>query len=415
MRLFALTLCVAWLVPGALGGQDVHWETVRRVLTTTPLIDGHNDLPGKITRGDLEAYHLMSRPPSAADRELVRLGYVGTHGETDIERLRLGMVGAQFWSLNIAPQSTYGLVRNEVEHFDVALRMFDAFPSDLEQAFTASDIERIFHEGKVASIIGIEGGHAIENSLPTLRVFYRLGARYLTLTHHVSNDWAESWADEANGNGLTEFGKEVVREMNRLGMLVDLSHTSVATMSEALDVSEAPVIFSHSNARAVTHDARNVPDSILERISTNGGIVMATFVTRYTSDTVREYHLRENAHIAELQGRYGSDQARVDREMEAWHRDNPLPRATLSQVADHVEYIRRVAGIDHVGIGSDFDGLAWVVQGLEDVSTFPALFVELSRRGWTESELRKLAGENLLRVLREVEQVALRLQRERQP
>jgi membrane dipeptidase len=379
------------------------------------LIDGHNDLPGKITGGDIVAYHLMSRPPSVSDSELVRMGYVGTHGETDLERLRLGMVGAQFWALHTPPQGSYGLVRNELEHFDVALRVLEEFPSHLEQAFAASDIERIFNEGKIASLIGIEGGHAIENSLATLRVFYRLGARYMTLTHHVGNDWAESWVDEANGRGLTEFGKELVREMNRLGMLVDLSHTSAATMSEALDVSEAPVIFSHSNARAVTSHGRNVPDSILERVSRNGGIIMATFVTRYTSDEVREYHDRETARLEELRNRYPSDQARVDREMDGWHRDNPLPRATLSQVADHVEHIRRVAGIDHVGIGSDFDGLAWVVQGLEDVSTFPALFVELSRRGWTESELRKLAGENFLRVLREAEQVARRLQRERPP
>jgi membrane dipeptidase len=404
MKSPALFLILSVAIPSAVTGQDAHMETARRVLTTTPLIDGHNDLPGIIrstAARDVEAYDLTKR----------------TSGQTDLERLRLGMVGGQFWSV-YAPASTMeggGAATALLEQIDIALQVFEKYPSYFEQAYTAADVMRAFQHGKVASLMGIEGGHAIENSLGALRSFFRMGVRYMTLSHHLSVDWAESWADEALQGGLTPFGKEVVREMNRLGMLVDLSHTSAHTMKDALDVSEAPVIFSHSNARTITDHGRNVPDDVLRRLPTNGGIVMATFVTRYTSNTVLLHHARQDEQLAALQARHPADPERVEREIETWRQANPLPRALLSEVADHIEHIRRVAGIDHVGIGGDFDGILWVVQGLEDVSTYPVLFAELSRRGWTESDLRKLAGENILRVMREVEQVARRLQRERNP
>jgi membrane dipeptidase len=254
--------------------------------------------------------------------------------------------------------------------------MFQKYADTFEEAYDASDIERIFGEGKIPSVIGVEGGHAIENSLGVLRTFYDLGARYMTLTHNGTTDWADAAGNEPVHGGLTPFGKEVVREMNRLGMIVDLAHTSPETMNDVLDVTEAPVIWSHSNARALRDVPRNVPDQVLRRIPENGGVVMITFVPSFLTD-------RENA--------------------------------TIADVADHIEHVVEIAGVDHVGIGSDFDGITKTVEGLDDVSTYPKLFAELSRRGWSEADMAKLAGENILRVMREAEAVAARLQRERTP
>lgn len=363
--------------PGAAQGQDPYLARVTRILAETPLIDGHNDLPWTIRNyreapRDVAAYDLRRRTP----------------GQTDIERLRQGMVGAQFWSVYIPYQSVkQGAARTQLEQLDIARQVIARYPDVFELALTASDIERIFGAGKIASLLGLEGGHAIENSLGALRAYYELGARYLTLTHNGTLDWADAASDTARHGGLTRFGEEVVREMNRLGMLVDLSHVSPATMSDALNVTRAPVIFSHSSARALTDHVRNVPDSILQRLPQNGGIVMVTFVPSFVSERVRTY-------------RGPRDSA---------------PNATIADVADHIEHVRKVAGVDHVGIGSDFDGIDRGPEGLEDVSKFPALFAELARRGWTDEELRKLAGENLLRVLRQAERVARVLQRERGP
>jgi membrane dipeptidase len=259
-------------------------------------------------------------------------------------------------------------------------------------ALTAPAIRRAFAAGKIGSLLGLEGGHAIENSLGALRVYYDLGARYMTLTHNVTLDWADAAADSARHGGLSRFGEEVVREMNRLGMLVDLSHVSPGTMSDALNVSEAPVIFSHSNARALTNHRRNVPDSILARLPRNGGVVMVTFVTSFASEA---YRVWADSGTAPPKG--------------------PRPRITIRDVADHIDHVRKVAGVNHVGIGSDFDGIDETIEGLEDVSTYPALFAGLARRGWKELEMRKLAGENLLRVLAEAETVAARLRRTRPP
>jgi membrane dipeptidase len=384
---------------------DPHLARAERVLRTTPLFDGHNDLPWAI-RGDsahprdVAAYDLRKRTP----------------GHTDIARLRKGRVGAQFWSVYIPGEiRDSGFARVQLEQIDIARQVVARYPDVFEMARTAADVRRIFAAGKIASLLGMEGGHAIENSLGALRAYYDLGARYMTLTHNVTLDWADAASGEQRHGGLTAFGKEVVREMNRLGMLVDLSHVAPSTMSDALDASEAPVIFSHSSARALTDVPRNVPDSILARLPRNGGVVMVTFVPQFVSSEVVAHGTRMQQQGAEFQRRFPNDTAAVQRELAAWRAANPGPRATLAQVADHIEHIRKVAGVDHVGLGGDFDGITDVVVGLEDVSTYPALLAELSRRGWTEAELRKLAGENVLRAMRQAEQVSARLKRERAP
>jgi membrane dipeptidase len=374
----------------------------RRVLRATPLVDGHNDLPWRIREDtvrprDVEAYDLRRRTP----------------GHTDLERLRRGMVGAQFWSVYIPGEiRDSGYARVQLEQIDIALRVINKYPDAFELATTEAEVRRAFRAGRIASLLGMEGGHAIENSLGALRAFYDLGARYMTLTHNVTLDWADAALDTARHGGLAPFGEEVVREMNRLGMLVDLSHVSPATMSDALNVTQAPVIFSHSSARALCDVPRNVPDSILARLPQNGGVVMVTFVPQFISPAVAAHAEGAQREIGAIQRRLGSDTAAVRRETAAWLAANPAPRATLSQVADHIEHVRRVASVNNVGIGSDFDGIDATIVGLEDVSTFPALFAELARRGWTESDLRKLAGENVLRALARAEVVAARLRRE---
>jgi membrane dipeptidase len=302
--------------------------------------------------------------------------------------------------------------REQLEQIDIAHRIIERYPDHLELATSASDIMQAFGRGKIASLLGIEGGHVIENSLGALRAYYLLGVRYMTLAHFTNTDWADSATDEPVNDGLSAFGEDVVREMNRLGMLVDISHVSPATMNDVLDVAEAPVIFSHSGARAVTDHVRNVPDGVLARLPENGGLVMQVFYPPYVSEEYRLYDERsQQAAQVDIQRRFGNDAARIEQELERWRQANPAPVATISDVADHIEHIRDVAGIDHVGLGSDFDGIPTYVDGLDDVSTFPALLVELSRRGWSDEDLRKVAGENLLRVMREAEAVASRLQR----
>jgi membrane dipeptidase len=322
---------------------------------------------------DVAAYDLRHRTP----------------GHTDIPRLRAGGVGAQFWSVYVPSSSAdeHAAARIQLEEIDIARQIIASYPDHFELALSPSDVNRIFGAGKVASMLGMEGGHAIENSLGALRAFFDLGVRYLTLTHSASIDWADAGTGEVLHNGLTRFGEEVIREMNRMGMLVDMSHVSPATMSDVLGVAEAPVIFSHSSARALTDHVRNVPDSILRRMPENGGVVMVTFVPSFINEEVRSYEgPRENT-----------------------------PAATLADVADHIEHIKDVAGVDHVGIGADFDGISSTPVGLEDVSTYPALLAELSLRGWSEGDLRKLAGENLLRAWGEAESAARRIQRNRGP
>ena len=348
----------------------------------TPLIDGHNDIPWTFrekANRDLSKMDLRQRQPQL---------------HTDIPRLRQGGVGGQFWSVYV-PVTMQGpeAVQATMEQIDFVYQMMDRYPDTFELARTAADIERIFKAGKIASLIGMEGGHSIDNSLATLRMFYKLGARYMTLTHSSNTAWADSATDQPKNGGLTPFGEGVVREMNWLGMMVDLSHVSPETMSDALQVTQAPVIFSHSSARAVNDHPRNVPDSILAKIPANGGVVMVNFVPGFISTEVREYEA-----------------------LPASQRQNqPVPRASMAQVADHIDHIRKVAGINSIGLGSDFDGITTVPQNLEDVSKFPLLTAELLRRGYSKDDLRKILGQNVLRVMRQVEQVAARLQKERPP
>ena len=396
-----LASCALALVPSLAPGQtatrsaDPNLARALRVLATSPVIDGHNDLPwavreNRATPRDVEAYDLRRRTP----------------GRTDLARLHQGRVGGQFWSVYVPGEyADSGFARVQLEEIDIARRIIERYPDQLVLARTAADVRHSFGTGRIASLLGMEGGHAIENSLGALRAYYDLGVRYMTLTHNVTLPWADAAYDRPLHGGLTRFGREVVREMNRLGMLVDLAHVSPGTMSDVLDVSEAPVIFSHSSARALTDSPRDVPDSILTRLRTNGGVVMVTFVPGFVS---QEYLV------------WGQQYQHADSAWRAlpdtWMQAHPQPTATLAQVADHIEHVRKIAGIDHVGIGGDFDGTGdEKIQGLEDVSTYPALFAELARRGWSDADLRKLADENILRALAGAEQTAARLQKTRLP
>jgi membrane dipeptidase len=398
--LSALIACVPAAVAAA---EDAALARARRILAATPLIDGHNDLPWEIRAyekapRDVAAYDLRTRTP----------------GQTDLARLAEGKVGGQFWSVYVPGEIKEGYAKVQLDQIDIARQLIARYPERLALALNADDIVREFRRGRVASLIGMEGGHVIENSLGALRAYYDLGARYLTLTHNVTLDWADTQALPGKHGGLTRFGEEVVREMNRLGMLVDLSHTSVETMEDALRVSEAPVIFSHSSARALTDVGRNVPDAILKRMSANGGVVMVTFVPGFVSKEVYDAYVAREKRVTERIASITdeAERKRVRKEMEA---AEPLPRATLGQVADHIEHVRKVAGADHVGIGSDYDGMGEGPLGLEDVSKYPDLFAELVRRGWSDADLRKLAGENVLRAMRQAEDVSRRLRASRPP
>lgn len=378
----------------------------REILQTSPLIDGHNDLPwalrenfqNHLAKIDLRGDTSKLDPPM----------------NTDIGRLRRGGVGGQFWSVYV-PVELPGAdaLQATLEQIDVVHRLAASYPDVFEIARTADDVERIRRAGRIASLIGIEGGHSIHDSLAALRMLYLAGARYMTLTHTSNTDWADSATAAPQHGGLTRFGEAVVREMNRLGMLVDLSHVAPETMKKAIAASAAPVIFSHSSARALVDHPRNVPDDVLRLVPGNRGVVMVTFVERFDSEEVRAHDAEVEAETARLKFLYPQDAERVKREAAAWGQADPAPRATVAQVADHVEHVREVAGVDAVGIGSDFDGMPTQPLGLEGVGEYPALFAELLRRGWSDADLAKLARGNVLRVLREAEAVAARLQKER--
>src|SRR5664279_676005 len=401
-----LLVCAAFVTSGAdAQAADSNLARAKRILRTTPLVDGHNDLAWRIredkhTPRDVEAYNLRHQTP----------------GHTDLARMKEGMVGAHFWSVYIPGEiKDSGYARVQLEEIDIARRFIAKYPERLAFATRAADIRYDFSQGKVASFLGLEGGHAIENSLGALRAYYDMGVRYMTLTHNVTLDWADAALDEPKHGGLTPFGKEVVREMNRLGMLVDLAHVSPGTMSAALDASEAPVIFSHSGARALVDHPRDVPDSILARLPKNGGIVMVPFVNGFVSAKVRAHDVAEEQASKDAKAKFGSDTAAVERELSEWRTAHPPIRASIADVADHIEHVRDIAGIEHVGIGSDFDGIDDVIPGLENVSKFPYLLAELARRGWSDADLRKVAGENFIRVFTQAETVAARLQKERKP
>lgn len=368
----------------------------REIHRQVPLIDGHNDLPWVIRAngGDFETYNISHRL---------------SKGQTDIPRLREGGVGGQFWSVWV-PTSLQGsdAVKTTLEQIGTVYRIIEFFPDAFELALSADDIERIFRKGKIASLIGMEGGHSIDSSLNALRAFYYAGARYMTLTHSKNTPWADSATDEPKLGGLNEFGEKVVLEMNRLGMLVDLSHVSEETMMDALRVSKAPVFFSHSGARGICDHPRNVPDDVLKELKKNGGIVMVVILADYVFPEISRWSKNRDAIQKQLQEKYPNEPEKVQNELKEWMQKNPKPRATLSQVADHIDHIRKVAGIDHIGIGSDFDG-GGGVDGLEDVSKFPYLTAELLRRGYSDEEIKKILGLNLLRVMREAEKVAKEL------
>ncbi len=403
------TLVIAISFLGILGllqactarAEDPALEHARALLARHPVIDGHNDLPWTIREktgapGDVEAYDLRRR----------------TEGDTDLERLRAGGVGGQFWSVYVPANLETGAARYQLEQIDLARRMIARYPERLALATTAAEVESIMRQGRLASLLGIEGGHAIEDSLGALRAYHALGVRYMTLTHSATLNWVDSSSEDRRHGGLTRFGEEVVREMNRLGMLVDLSHVSPDTMEDALRVSEAPIIFSHSSARALCDHPRNVPDPILRRLPENGGVVMITFVAAFVSPE----------HAAASQPLWKQFEERTKEVLDPVERDRiwgelkthlPPIRVTLGEVADHVEHVRRVAGIDHIGLGGDYDGNDSWPERLEDVSTYPNLFAELVGRGWSDADLAKLANGNILRVMKQAEAAAARLQQER--
>ena len=380
--------------PSALSAQTDYRAQALRILRTTPLIDGHNDIPDAIReRGGLDSVDFSVLQPRLM---------------TDIPKLRAGGVGAQFWAAYVPVTTIHEGEHPAVyalEQIDLAHRLCAKYPGTFAKARTAADIERNFKAGKISCLIGIEGGHAIENSLGALRAFADLGVRYMTLTHWETIDWADAATDSAKHDGLTPFGEQVVLEMNRVGMLVDLSHVSDATMMDALRVSRAPVFYSHSSARALANHVRNVPDSILRIVGQKNG-VMVNFNPGFVSEAVRVYGDSVQAWAQALRAAGADSTSRAD-SLKAWTARGP--KATLKQVADHIEHIRDVAGVDHLGLGSDFDGISEVPVGLEDVSKFPDLVAELLRRGWSEADVKKVVGLNALRVMRDAERVAREL------
>lgn len=374
------------------------------LLDQVPLVDGHNDLPWQIREkadGDLDSIDIAVAQPEL---------------HTDLARLEAGRVGAQFFAAYVpADRIADGATRFALMQIDLIHRLVARYDDTFAFARTAADIEDAHARGRIAALIGVEGGHAIEGSLDVLRALYGLGARYMTLTHWKSHAWADAATDAPLHQGLSPFGEMVVREMNRLGMLVDLSHVSDSTMMDVLRITEAPVIYSHSSARALAGHMRNVPDTILPEVARNGGVVMVNFAPGFISEDARLHGERADALLDSLRTAFDGDSVRIRPVFEAWLEAHPAPRASLSQVADHVDHIVEVAGIDHVGLGSDYDGIDAVPVGLEDVSKFPALIAELLRRGYEDEDIRKLAGLNFLRVMREAEAVAARLREERGP
>ena len=400
------------IAPAARSAAPAYEARVDRVLAATPLIDGHNDLPWEIRsrfKGDLAAVDLKSdtaRLPFPPDAAALM---------TDIPRLRAGKVGGQFWSVWVPVEiKGFEAVQTTLEQIDLVKRMCARYPDDLAMAYSAADAERIHKSHKVACLIGIEGGHQINDSLGVLRQMYAAGARYMTLTHTANTDWADSATDTPVHHGLTAFGGEVILEMNRLCMLVDLSHVSPDTMKAALAISEAPVIFSHSSARALVDHPRNVPDDVLRTVGEKGGVVMVNFAPGYVSAVRNDWDAAEAAERTRFNsppyvGLYIGQPERAKAALAEWVKEHPRPPATLAQVADHIEHLRRVAGADHVGLGSDFDGIGSTPAGLEGVDKYPALLMELMKRGWTDADIAKLAGGNVLRVMAEAERVAAKL------
>lgn len=395
----------------SLSGMNVYAQDYKaraiEILESVPLFDGHNDVPWQYrNRVEYKFSELDFNNTAGLDNPM----------HTDIPRLIEGRVGAQWWSVYVSaniPENE--AVKQTMEQIDFVHRMVGKYPDHFELALTADDVERIFEEGKIASLIGMEGGHSIANSLAVLRRFYQLGARYMTITHGRTLDWADAAGDEPRHDGLSAFGEEVIREMNRLGMAVDLSHVTPATMKDALAVTEAPVMFSHSSARAVSGHVRNVPDEILPLVKENGGIVMVTYVGSFVSEELRQYYADRSAYVQKVEYLNPGEMDVIAEKMEEWDAEHEAPEVTLEDLADHIDHLRDKIGVDYIGVGGDYDGTSGLPTGLEDVSTYPNLFAELLERGYSEEDLRKIAGLNMLRVLRGVEETAARLQAEREP
>lgn len=399
--LAAAPLLLAATAALAASPPDPYLARVAKVLAKTPLIDGHNDWPEALVD------HAGDKRWTLDLEKLDHNDY-----DTDIERLKQGKLGGQFWSVFVSPNEP-GLnqVEETLEQIALVNQIVRRYPQTFQIATAASDVRAAHKAGRIASMIGVEGGGQIDGSFAVLRAYKRLGAGYLTLTHARTIDWADSATDDPKHDGLTKFGEAVVHELNRLGMLVDLSHVSEATMLDALAVTKAPVIFSHSSARAVCDHPRNVSDAVLKKVAANGGVVMVNFAPNYISDKRRIWGAARGAEQARYNappfgGLYIGDPVAAKAALAEWEKANPEPVVTMREVADHIDHIRKVAGIDHVGLGGDYDGLPALPQGMDGVESYPALLAELMRRGWTDSDIAKLAGENVLRVMESAEKVA---------
>lgn len=405
-RLIALGIALAMGAP-ALAQQisdDEAAAIAAAALEAAPVFDGHNDAPGQLRWrfknqiNDFDFTDTLNSPDAAGPRGAMH---------TDLQRLRQGKVGAQFWSVYVPHNDDEAAaVQETIEQIDVTKRLIARYPGEMAYAETADQVEAAMAEGRIASLLGMEGGYSIASNLGVLRQFYAMGARYMTLTHNRNIPWADAATDVPKHGGLTDFGKDVVREMNRLGMLVDLSHVSEATMHDALDAARAPVIFSHSGARAVAGHPRNVPDSVLARLPENGGVIMVVALPGFINEDLRQWNARRAGEVARLGAVHLGNPEAAEAAYDAWIAANPEPKSPLTDVADHIEHVRKIAGAEHIGIGGDYDGMPSGPVGMEDVTGYPALFLELARRGFSQAELEMIASRNILRVMREAERYA---------
>lgn len=371
-------------------------DAAKRIHESSLVVDGHNDMPWEL------------RSQGSVDFEKLDIARPQPTLQTDIPRLRAGGLKAQFWSVWV-PMSTARrgqALLTTLEQIELVNRMIERYPGDFAKALTADDIDRITAEGKIASLIGVEGGHCIEESIPTLQRLYELGARYMTLTHSDTLSWADSATDEERVGGLNEFGRRVVKEMNRLGMMVDISHVSPETMHQTLNVTTAPVIFSHSSCRAVADHPRNVPDDVLKRLPENGGVVMINFFSGFVVPEAVQVYKEKFDLRKSLRIKYDDDEERVDRELNRWSAVHPMPRGDIRDVLDHIDHAAKVAGVDHIGLGSDYDGVSVLPTQMDDVSCYPLITQGLLDRGYAEADIKKILGENLMRVFRAVERAA---------
>ncbi|MFL0671771.1 MAG: dipeptidase [Erythrobacter sp.] len=404
----ALALTLALVLAAPAQAQRITEEqaaaTARAALDAAPVFDGHNDTPGQLRsryNNQINGFDFTDTL-GTADPESER-GVM----HTDLKRLKIGKVGAQFWSVYVPHNNNEAAaVQQTIEQIDVTKRLIARYPAEMAYAETADEVENAMAQGRIASLLGMEGGYSIGSNLGVLRQFYAMGARYMTLTHNSNTPWADAATDSPKHNGLTDFGKDVVREMNRIGMLVDLSHVSEKVMHDALDVARAPVIFSHSGARAVTPHPRNAPDSVLKRLPENGGVIMVVALPAFINEDLRQWGARRAAEVARLRVVHLGNPDAAAAAFDAWMAANPEPKSPLTDVADHIDHIRKVAGIEHIGIGGDYDGMPSGPVGMEDVAGYPALFTELARRGYSQVELELIASRNIMRVMRDAEAYA---------